>query len=255
MNESSVTGLLQVTPKGFGFLRLEKNRFMPGNGDPFVPSDKISQLGLKEGLNVKATLKPGSKPGQVQVDQIIDIEGLKPESIKSCPSFAQLTAVNPTQQFKLETTSDRMTTRILDLVAPVGKGQRGLIVAPPRTGKTILLQHIADGITKNYPEAHLIVLLIDERPEEVTEMKRMIEGEVVASSSDRQVSEHIAIAKLMGERAKRLVECGKDVVILLDSITRLGRAFNHEVYSSRCLIHTEQPGGCSVCPNDFTLNL
>jgi len=235
MSDSTVTGLHQVMPKRFGFLRLEKNRFMPSNGDPFVTTDLIRNLGLKEGLKIKATTKPGSKPGQVQVDQVIDIEGLKPDAIKNCPSFEKLTPVNPSHQFKMETTADRMTTRVIDIMAPVGKGQRGLIVAPPRTGKTILLQHMADGITKNHPETHLVVLLIDERPEEVTEMKRMIKGEVVASSSDRQIKEHIAIAKLMGERAKRLVELGKDVVILLDSITRLGRAFNHEVSTGRTL--------------------
>ncbi len=230
-----ITGLLQVMPKGFGFLRQESNRFMPGSGDPFVPPDLIREYQLKEGVLVTASTKKGGQPGQVQAASIIEVDGFKPEQMKNLPSFESLTPINPSQQLKMETTSDRMTTRVLDIITPVGKGQRGLIVAPPRTGKTILLQHIANGITQNYPAAHLIVLLIDERPEEVTDMRRMIQGEVVASSSDRQVKEHVATAQLMGERAKRLVEQGKDVVILLDSITRLGRAFNHASSTGRTL--------------------
>ncbi len=236
MTTETVTGLLQLMPgKGFGFLRQQNNHYMPANGDPFVVPELVREFNLREGVLVTGTTKAGRKPGQIQVDQISEIDGIKPEKFKDFPRFEDLTPLNPKDQFKMETVGDRMTTRVLDLVAPIGKGQRGLIVAPPRTGKTILLQHIADGITKNFPEAHLIVLLIDERPEEVTEMKRMIQGEVVASSSDRQVKDHVAIAQLMGERAKRLVEQGKDVVVLLDSITRLGRAFNHASDTGRTL--------------------
>lgn len=227
MKNETVTGLLQVMPKGFGFLRQQKNRFMPSNNDPFITPNSIRDYQLKEGMKVTASTKAGRKPGQIQIDALIEVDGLKPDQLKDLIPFERLTPVNPSEQLKMETTRDRMTTRVLDIIAPVGKGQRGLIVAPPRTGKTILLQHIANGITENYPDVHLIVLLIDERPEEVTEMTRMIQGEVVASSSDRQVKEHVATAQLMGERAKRLVEQGKDVVVLLDSITRLGRAFNH----------------------------
>lgn len=233
MSKEPFNGILQIMPKGFGFLRQEKNLFMPRSGDPFVSPDLIRREGLRAGMKVAVTLKEGNKPGQSsQVDSILEVDGLKPEEVKALPQFDRLTPLNPNQQLKTETEKSRYTTRVLDLIAPVGKGTRGLIVAPPRTGKTILLQHIAQGVTENDPNVHLIVLLIDERPEEVTEMKRSIKGEVVASSSDRQVKEHIEIALLMIERAKRLVEEGKDVVILLDSITRLGRAFNHAAGST-----------------------
>ena len=157
------------------------------------------------------------------------LRGTEPDKYKGNPLFENLTPVDPDRWLRLETVSERMTTRVIDMFTPVGKGQRGLIVAPPRTGKTILIQHMADAISTNHPDVELIVLLVDERPEEVTEMRRSVRGHVYASSNDRETSSHVRMAELVIERSKRLVEMGRDVVVLLDSITRLARAYNKHV--------------------------
>lgn len=164
-----------------------------------------------------------------RLSSLLEIEGMSPELYKGRPSFDRLTPIDPCRWLRLETAADRMTTRVVDMFTPIGKGTRGLIVAPPRTGKTILLQHIAEGISTNHPDVTLFMLLVDERPEEVTEMKRIIKGTVFASSNDRESTQHVRLAELVIERSKRLVEMGKDVVVLLDSITRLARAYNKEV--------------------------
>ncbi|MGL5097256.1 MAG: transcription termination factor Rho, partial [Planctomycetia bacterium] len=167
-----------------------------------------------------------------RLTSITAVEGEDPLGYQTLPSFDRLTAVDPSVWLKLETTPDRLTSRVIDMFTPIGKGQRGLIVAPPRTGKTILIQHIADAISTNHPEVKLIVLLVDERPEEVTDMRRTIRGQVFASSNDRETSSHVRLAQLVIERSKRLVEMGHDVVVLLDSITRLARAYNRQAGNS-----------------------
>src|SRR5690606_38671418 len=187
----------------------------------------------------KLRLRPGSlisakavNRGKLVVQRVDAVDGLPPEEAWNRPDFSSLTVIDPVRRIRLETTPDEYTTRVIDLIAPIGFGQRALIVAPPKTGKTIMLQRMAQAITANHPDAILMVLLVDERPEEVTDMRRSIKGDVLASSSDRSSADHLKVAEMTLERAKRLVEQGKDVVILLDSITRLARAYNKEIESS-----------------------
>jgi transcription termination factor Rho len=217
-------------PKGYGFLRATARNFLPQPTDPYVPAPLISKLELREGMRLKGPVEAArgnAGPRMVQVDAIEDIGPLKYPRRK----FDELTPVDPTEQIHLEIGAEPLTTRVMDLLTPIGKGQRGLIVAPPRTGKTILLEHIARSVAKNHPEIYLVMLLVDERPEEVTEMRRIVRGEVIASSNDRDATAHIRMAELVMERARRLVEQGKDVFVLLDSLTRLARAYNKNVNS------------------------
>jgi transcription termination factor Rho len=219
-------GVLELHPKGFGFLRNPARHYVAQTGDAYVPAPLVQRFSLREGLLVTGTMEEPRK-GTVgpRLTSIEAIEGAEPRGF-TLRDFAELTPVDPTEKINLEFTPEQMTTRVMDLFTPIGKGQRGLIVAPPRVGKTILLQHIAQAVTQNHPEMHLIVLLIDERPEEVTEMRRTIRGEVIASSSDRDAIAHVRLAELVIERAKRLAEQGKPVFVLLDSLTRLARAYN-----------------------------
>lgn len=220
-------GMIEFAPKGYGFLRTQENDFDQTTGGVYVGPDIIRKYSLRhcQWIHGKAI---NTNRG-VQLREIIAINELPPEEAKSFPHFEDLKAVNPNKRISLETTPERYTTRVIDMMAPIGRGQRGLIVAPPRTGKTVLLQHMAEAIVEKYSEEiHLMILLIDERPEEVTEFKRGIKGaEVFASSNDGRVREHCRLAELCIERAKRLVEAGKHVVILMDSITRLARAYNN----------------------------
>jgi transcription termination factor Rho len=219
-------------PKGYGFLRNPARSYVPQPADPYVPGPLIQKLNLREGLLLAGPLEAGRRGGTgprlLRVDQI---EGLAPDQYPR-RNFDELTPIDPKEQIVLETGPEPLTTRVMDLLTPIGKGQRGLIVAPPRTGKTILLQHIAQAVAVNHPEMHLMMLLIDERPEEVTEMRRTIKGEVIGSSSDRDTSAHIRTAQLVMERAKRLTEQGKETFVLLDSLTRLSRAYNKSVGNS-----------------------
>ena len=219
-------GVLELHPKNYGFLRDPKNNYAAKESDPFVSSTVIEKHGLREGVLVRGETGPGAKGQGPRLKSIELVDGLSVEDYQKIKSFDELTPINPHEQIKLERGSEPVTTRVMDLLCPIGKGQRALLVAPPRSGKTMLLQEIAESVSVNHPEVHLIVLLIDERPEEVTEMKRKVRGEVVASSLDREVENHIRISQLVFERAKRMTEAGKDVFILLDSITRLARAFN-----------------------------
>jgi transcription termination factor Rho len=219
-------GVLEMHPNGYGFLRDPNNNYMRELTDPFVPGSMIEKFGLREGVHVHGMVQPGRKQQGPRLREILDVDGMKPEDYPNVKTFDQLTPINPESWLKLEVGPEPMTTRVMDLLTPLGKGQRALIVAPPRTGKTILLQHISLGVSTNYPDVKLIVLLIDERPEEVTDMKRAVRGEVVASSLDRDIESHVRLSQLVVERCKRLAEMGKDVVMLLDSITRLARAFN-----------------------------
>lgn len=226
-----VSGVLELHPlKGHGYLRQPARGYQPQPTDPLVPAALVQQYRLRNGLLVAGRLRAGGASGPQLVD-ISFIEGQPPEAYAP-RNFDDLTPIEPRQRLVLETGPEPLTTRVLDLLTPLGKGQRGLIVAPPRTGKTILLQQVAQAIAANYPSIHLLMLLIDERPEEVTEMRRTLRGEVVGSSSDRDTEEHIRLAQLMLERAKRLVEQGKDVFVLLDSLTRLARAYNKSVGNS-----------------------
>jgi len=224
--EGTFEGVLELHPKGYGFLRDPKKNYAAEDSNPFVSSSVVDKFGLRAGVLLKADVGPGTRNQGPRVREVELIDGLTPEEFAEVKNFDQLTPINPFEQIRLETGPRPLTMRVMDLLCPIGKGQRALLVAPPRTGKTMLLQDIANAVSENHPEIHLIVLLIDERPEEVTEMRRMVQGEVVASSLDEDVESHIRLSQLIVERGKRLAESGKDVFILLDSITRLARAFN-----------------------------
>jgi len=223
-------GVLEILPDGFGFLRSPQYDYLPCPDDIYISPSQIRRFNLRTGHMVTGQIRPPKDNERYfALLQIRSIMGEPPEKVNEKIPFDELTPIHPNKRFLLETTNEDVSMRILDLVAPIGKGQRGLIVSPPKAGKTVVLQQIAHSIAKNNPEAMLIVLLIDERPEEVTEMERSVKGEVIASTFDEPASRHCQVAEMVIERAKRLVEYGKDVVILLDSITRLGRAYNTEV--------------------------
>jgi transcription termination factor Rho len=229
-------GVLEVLQDGFGFLRSPSANYLPGPDDIYVSPDILRQFSLRTGDTIEGLMQaPKENEKYFSMTKVTRINFDDPEKAKHKVHFDNLTPLYPDERLKMEvedpTIKDR-SARIIDLVAPIGKGQRGLIVAPPRTGKTVLLQNIANSIAQNHPECYLIVLLIDERPEEVTDMQRTVKGEVVASTFDEPATRHVAVAEMVIEKAKRLVEHKRDVVILLDSITRLGRAFNTVVPSS-----------------------
>jgi transcription termination factor Rho len=225
-----VEGILQFEGKGNGYLRDPKRSYLPQPFDVEVPRWLVDRMHLQPGLAVKGVAAVRNmKRVLTRVDTL---EGADPMAVARRTHFQNLTATDPTEKLVMETSPGELIGRVLDLVAPIGLGARGLITSPPKAGKTIMLQRIAQAITANRPDVHLTVLLVDERPEEVTDMKRNIKGEVVGSSNDRPTEEHIHVAEMVLERSKRLVEGGKDVVILLDSITRLSRAYNKEVESS-----------------------
>jgi transcription termination factor Rho len=229
--DHTTQGVLELHPKGFGFLRNPARHYAAQPADAYVPSPLIQRFGLREGLLVAGPTEAAKKGSGPRLARVEHIEGEAPDKF-SRRNFDDLTPIDPHEQIVLETGAEPLTTRVMDLLTPIGKGQRGLIVAPPRTGKTILLQHIAQAVVRNHPEMHLMMLLIDERPEEVTEMRRTVKGEVVASSSDRDTASHVRTAELVVERAKRLAEQGKQVFVLLDSLTRLARAYNKNVGNS-----------------------
>lgn len=225
-------GMLEMHPNGYGFLRKTANNYSRERTDPFVPGTMIERFGLREGMMIRGMIRPGRGQTGPRVKEIIDVDGLDPEACLDIRPFDSLTPINPEEWYRLEIGPKPLTNRVIDLLAPMGKGQRALIVAPPRSGKTILLQHISQGIAANYPDTKLIVLLVDERPEEVTDMRRNVIGEVVASSLDEEIESHVRLSQLVIERCKRLAEMGKDVFLLMDSITRLARAFNKWVGDS-----------------------
>jgi transcription termination factor Rho len=219
-------GIIEISGKGFGFLRDAKRNFVQTPQDIFVTPEIVRRFQLRDGMWIYGETRRGNRGPQLT--RLLKINGDEPTKYQDLRPFEELTTINPNERIKLETASDRYTTRVMDLMTPLGKGQRGLIVAPPRTGKTTLLQHIADAVVKNHPEMKLIILLVDERPEEVTDFRRSCpNAEIMASSNDSDIKSHTRIAQLAVERAKRLVEAGKDVFILLDSITRTARAFNN----------------------------
>ena len=220
-------GVLEILPDGFGFLRSPMYNYMHGPDDIYVSPSQIRRFGIRKGDVVSGQVRP-PKEGEryFALLRVEEVGYNSPEDSKKLVLFDNLTPLYPEEKFTLETGSTNYSSRVLDLLTPIGKGQRGLIVAPPRTGKTMLLQTIANSIMSNHPDAYLIVLLIDERPEEVTDMERTVTGEVVSSTFDEPPNRHVQVAEMVMEKAKRLVERKKDVVILLDSITRLGRAYN-----------------------------
>jgi transcription termination factor Rho len=220
-------GVLEVLPDGFGFLRSPNYNYLPSAEDIYISPAQIRRFDLKKGDTVCGTIRPPKeKEKYFALLKVDKINTKSPEKARERILFENLTPLYPNKRFVMETTPDKLAMRVLDLTAPIGKGQRALIVAPPRTGKTILLQNIAEAIAKNNPEVILIVLLIDERPEEVTDMQRVVVGEVIASTFDEPPERHLQVAEMALEKARRLVEHGNDVVILLDSITRLARAYN-----------------------------
>ncbi|WP_211259911.1 transcription termination factor Rho [Waddlia chondrophila] len=220
-------GVLEILPDGFGFLRSTNYNYLPSAEDIYVSPAQIRRFDLKKGDTVKGTIRPPKEKEKffalLRVDTIND---QTPDQARERIHFENLTPLYPDERLVMETASEKLSTRVLDLAAPIGKGQRGLIVAPPRTGKTIILQNIANAIATNNKEITLIVLLIDERPEEVTDMQRIVKGEVISSTFDEPPERHVQVAEMAIEKARRLVEHGRDVVILLDSITRLARAYN-----------------------------
>jgi transcription termination factor Rho len=232
MPAEPAVGVLELHPNGYGFLRDPKNNFQRERTDPFVPGTMIEKFGLREGVLLNALVQQSRKQQGPRVREITDVDGMKPEDYANVKTFDSLTPINPESWLRLETGPQPLSPRVMDLLTPLGKGQRALIVAPPRTGKTILLQQISQAISQNHPEVKLFVLLIDERPEEVTDMRRNVNGEVIASSLDRDVESHVRLSQLVVERCKRLVEMGYDVFLLMDSITRMARAFNKWVGNS-----------------------
>jgi transcription termination factor Rho len=220
-------GVLECLPDGFGFLRAPEYNYLPGPDDIYVSPSQIRKFDLRTGDTVSGQVRP-PKDGE-RYFALIKVEAVNfedPEVARNKIFFDNLTPLYPQDRIRLETTKENLTGRVLDMLCPIGKGQRGLIVAPPRTGKTMMLQSVANSVTTNHPEVALIVLLIDERPEEVTDMQRTVKGEVISSTFDEPPQRHIQVAEMVLEKAKRLVEHKRDVVILLDSITRLGRAYN-----------------------------
>ena len=235
----TAAGVLEVLQDGFGFLRAIESNYLPGPDDIYVSPSQIRRFGLRTGDSVEGEIRgPKDAERYFALLKVNKINFDDPEKGKNKIAFDNLTPLYPNQRIKLEVEIAKVekkpdnTARLIDLVSPIGKGQRSLIVSPPRAGKTIILQNIAQSITANHPECYLMVLLIDERPEEVTDMQRSVKGEVVASTFDEPASRHVAVAEMVIEKAKRLVEHKKDVVILLDSITRLGRAYNAVIPSS-----------------------
>jgi transcription termination factor Rho len=229
-------GVVEVLQDGFGFLRSPDANYLPGPDDIYISPSQIRRFSLRTGDTVEGQIRsPKEGERYFALLKVNRINFEEPEKARHKVHFDNLTPLYPDERFKMEVedpTRKDMSSRVIDLVAPLGKGQRGLIVAPPRTGKTVLLQNIARSITTNHPECYLIVLLIDERPEEVTDMQRTVRGEVISSTFDEPAARHVQVAEMVIEKAKRLVEHGRDVVILLDSITRLGRAYNTVVPSS-----------------------
>ena len=220
-------GVLEVLKEGYGFLRSPDFNYLPGPDDIYVSPSQIKRFGLRTGHQVSGQIRPPkSKERFYALLKVEQVNGKDPEELKRAFLFSNLTPLYPEEKFNLEVNPKDLSTRIMDMISPVGKGQRGLIVAQPKTGKTVLLQKVANAIVKNHPDVKMIILLIDERPEEVTDMKRNVDAEVISSTFDEPPERHVAVAEMVIQKARRMVEFGEDVVILLDSITRLGRAHN-----------------------------
>ena len=220
-------GVLEVLNEGYGFLRSPNFNYLPGPDDIYVSPSQIKRFGLRTGHEVSGQIRPPkSKERFYALLKVEEVNGKDPDELRKAILFDNLTPLYPEEKLNLEVNPKDLSTRVMDMISPVGKGQRGLLVAQPKTGKTVLMQKVANAITKNHPEIKMIILLIDERPEEVTDMKRNVEAEVISSTFDEAPERHVAVADMVIQKARRMVEFGEDVVILLDSITRLGRAHN-----------------------------
>ena len=223
----TATGVLEVLNEGYGFLRSPNFNYLPGPDDIYVSPSQIKRFGLRTGHEVSGQIRPPkSKERFYALLKVEEINGKDPAELRKAILFDNLTPLYPDQKLNLEVNPKDLSTRVMDMISPVGKGQRGLLVAQPKTGKTVLMQKVANAISQNHPEVKMIILLIDERPEEVTDMKRSVEAEVISSTFDEAPQRHVAVADMVIQKARRMVEFGEDVVILLDSITRLGRAHN-----------------------------
>jgi transcription termination factor Rho len=245
-------GMLEMHPNGYGFLRSPDTTYTRERSDPFVPGTMIEKYRLRPGVMIRGTVQPARRQQGPRLRDITDVDGMPPDEYPNVKTFDAKTPINPDKWFRLETGPTPLTTRVMDLLTPLGRGQRALIVAPPRSGKTILLQHMSAAMTANYPDVKQFILLIDERPEEVTDMRRNVKGEVCASSLDEDIESHVRLAQLVIERCKRLAEMGQDVFVMLDSITRLARAFNKYVGNKGEGIQT---GGLSVRAMDIPKKL
>jgi transcription termination factor Rho len=232
VSDNQVTGLLEITDKGFGNLRMEQRKFKSVPADPFVPAEIIQNAQLRPGLMITVTLGPATKGPAPQVLEVLAVNGKTMDEYWQMPAFPDLTVIDPRERLRLETPGGPDSMRIMDLLTPIGRGQRGLIVASPKTGKTTLLKQIAQSVLTNHPDMKVFILLVDERPEEVTDFRRTLNAEVWASNNDEDVLSHVRTSRMVIERAKRMVEFGHHVIVMLDSLTRLGRAFNHFVGSS-----------------------
>jgi len=219
-------GFLEISEKGFGFLRTAANHYHPKPTDIFVTPDTIKRCFLREGSYVEGTTQPPHRGTSPQLKLVERVNSMKFEDYTKAVRFENLTTIDPIEKFRLETTPDLIETRVIDMVTPIGKGTRGLIVAPPRTGKTTVLKQICNAVTTNHPEVKVLVLLIDERPEEVTDFQRSVKAEVIASSNDQDLETHVRLSRFMIERCRRMVESGVDVFVLMDSLTRIARAYN-----------------------------
>ena len=245
-------GALEVLPDGFGFLRSPLDSYTASPDDIYVSPSQIRRLGLRKGSVIIGPIRPPREGERYfALLKVTSVDDDKPELAAGRPKFEDLTALYPEERFILETTKECIETRIIDLLSPIGKGQRGLIVAPPRTGKTVLLQMIANAISTNHPDVDLFILLLDERPEEVTDFERNTRAEVFSSTFDEPASRHCAVAEMVIQRAKRMVECGRDVMILLDSITRMGRAYNTEAPSTGRILSGGIDAGALQKPKRF----
>ena len=219
-------GYLEISEKGFGFLRTAANHFHPKPTDIFVTPDTIKRNFLREGSLVAGPTQPPHRGTSPQLKSVEKVNDMPFEDYTKAVRFENLTSIDPIEKYKLETSPDLIETRVIDMVTPIGRGTRGLIVAPPRTGKTTVLKQLANAVTANHPEVHVLVLLIDERPEEVTDFQRSVKAEVVASSNDQDLETHVRLSRFIIERCRRMVESGKDVFVLMDSLTRIARAYN-----------------------------
>ena len=235
LEDPTRTGILELAAKGNGFLRDPSRYYRINHDDVLVDAQTLARFHLRAGVRLTGQVERGAKGVGPRMSTLTAIEGSAPDHYSVTRGFEDRTAIDPRERLRLETGPEPLGPRVMDLFTPVGKGTRGLIVAPPRSGKTVLMQQVAAAVAANHPEVHLLVVLVDERPEEVTEMRRSIRGEVVASSNDMEPEEHVRLATLAVDRAKRLSESGKDVFILLDSLTRLARAFNKQSSSGRTM--------------------
>jgi transcription termination factor Rho len=248
---NKVEGVLEVLPEGFGFLRRLENCYLPHPADIYVPRGLIRGQQLRSGSEVTGPVISGKDSGKKkQLSDVESVDGLAPSAAQKRAGFQKLISIDPHERLRVDVTND-ISMRVIDLLTPIGKGQRGLIVAPPRTGKTMLLQKLAQSISEAHPEIHLMVVLINERPEEVTEMRRSIRGEVIYSSSDEMSRKHVNVAEIVLERARRLVESGRDVVILMDSLTRMARAYNIEHRGSGRTMSGGLGAGSLAKPREF----